>query len=71
MGKYATGDDPIDARGLRVAIVVARFNDHVTARLVAGAISELAEHGIDAPFAALAGQWLRAALGLDDTPAGQ
>lgn len=52
MGKYATGDTPIDARGLRVAIVVARFNDHVTSLLEAGAIKELATHGIvgdDAP----------------------
>lgn len=52
MGKYATGDTPIDASGLRVAIVVARFNDHVTALLEAGAIGELATHGIvgdDAP----------------------
>jgi 3-hydroxyisobutyrate dehydrogenase len=31
--------------------------------------TELADaHGIDAPFAALAEQWLRAALGLDDVP---
>lgn len=47
MGKYATGDTPIDARGLRVAIVVARFNDHVTSLLEAGAIAELATHGIE------------------------
>jgi 3-hydroxyisobutyrate dehydrogenase len=32
------------------------------------AVELAAEHGVDAPFAALAEQWLRAALGLDDAP---
>jgi 6,7-dimethyl-8-ribityllumazine synthase len=52
MGTYTNRDDDIDARGLRVATVVARFNEHVTSLLEAGAIAELAEHGItgdDAP----------------------
>ena len=51
MGTYEHGDVG-DARGLRVAIVVARFNQHVTSLLEDGAITTLGEHGIvgdDAP----------------------
>ncbi len=35
----------LDARGKRVALVVSRFNDLVTSRLVAGAIDALTRHG--------------------------
>jgi 6,7-dimethyl-8-ribityllumazine synthase len=35
----------LDARGLRMAIVVARFNDFVTDRLLAGARAALAQAG--------------------------
>ena len=35
----------LDARGLRVALVVSRFNELVTERLLAGAIDCLARHG--------------------------
>ena len=35
----------LDARGLRVALVVSRFNDLVTERLLAGAVDCLARHG--------------------------
>lgn len=52
MGEYSAGEQTFDARGLRVATVVARFNDHVTGLLLAGAQATLAEHGIpeaDAP----------------------
>jgi 6,7-dimethyl-8-ribityllumazine synthase len=51
MGTYELGDS-IDARGLRVATVVARFNQHVTELLEAGAVATLTEQGIvgdDAP----------------------
>jgi len=51
MGTYEEGD-AVDARGLRVATVVARFNQHVTSLLEAGAVDTLAEHDIvgdDAP----------------------
>src|SRR5262245_2678485 len=51
MGTYEEGD-AIDARGLRVATVVARFNQHVTSLLEDGAVATLTEHGIvgdDAP----------------------
>jgi len=52
MGEYSAGDRTIDARGLRVAVVVARFNDHVTGLLLEGARSMLRDHGLaeaDAP----------------------
>ncbi|KMM18000.1 6,7-dimethyl-8-ribityllumazine synthase [Synechococcus sp. GFB01] len=35
------------AAGLRIAIVVARFNDLVTGRLLSGCLDCLARHGID------------------------
>ena len=35
----------LDARGLRIALVVSRFNDLVTERLLAGAVDCLARHG--------------------------
>lgn len=37
----------LDAKGKRVAIVVSRFNDHVTRRLVEGAVDCLVRHGAD------------------------
>ena len=52
MGEYSAGEQAYDAHGLRVAIVVARFNDHVTSLLLEGAVATLAEHGVtgdDAP----------------------
>jgi len=52
MGEYSAGDQTLDARGLRVATVVARFNDHVTRLLLEGAQATLRAHGIpeaDAP----------------------
>lgn len=36
----------LDGRGLRVGLVVARFNQEVTARLLDGALSALGEHGV-------------------------
>src|SRR3954468_17729230 len=51
MGTYEDGD-VVDARGLRIATVVARFNQHVTSLLEDGAVETLGEHGIvgdDAP----------------------
>jgi 6,7-dimethyl-8-ribityllumazine synthase len=46
MGTYEHVD-AFDARGLRVATVVARFNQHVTSLLEDGAVATLAEHGIE------------------------
>ena len=36
-----------DVQGLRIAIVVARFNDLVTAKLLSGCLDCLGRHGID------------------------
>ena len=45
MGEYAAHDGPLDATGMRFAIVVARFNRDVTDRLLAGAERVLTAHG--------------------------
>ena len=37
-----------DAAGLRVGVIVARFNDLVTAKLLSGCLDCLSRHGIDA-----------------------
>ena len=37
-----------DAAGLRIAVVVARFNDLVTAKLLSGCLDCLSRHGVDA-----------------------
>ena len=47
MGEYAPPPEPIDASGLRVAIVAGRFNDHVTTPLLDGALATLRDHGLD------------------------
>ena len=36
-----------DATGLRIAVVVARFNDLVTAKLLSGCLDCLSRHGVD------------------------
>ncbi len=38
----------LDARGLKFAIVVSRFNSFITERLLAGALDALARHGCQA-----------------------
>jgi 6,7-dimethyl-8-ribityllumazine synthase len=38
----------LDAKGLKTALVVARFNDAVTARLLEGALDALVRHGATA-----------------------
>lgn len=45
MGEYAP-PAAVDASGLRIATVVARFNEHVTGRLLEGAAAVLARHGL-------------------------
>ena len=37
-----------DAQGLRIGVVVARFNDLVTSKLLSGCLDCLARHGVDA-----------------------
>ncbi|MCD6351169.1 MAG: 6,7-dimethyl-8-ribityllumazine synthase [Armatimonadetes bacterium] len=43
----------LDAKGLKFAIVVSRFNDFVTARLLEGALDALRRHGADEDSIAL------------------
>ena len=40
-----TIEGTLDASGLRVGIVAARFNDFIVERLLAGAIDTLVKHG--------------------------
>ena len=40
-------DEKLDADGLRVAIVVSRYNDKITTGLLAGATDALKKHGVD------------------------
>jgi len=47
VGEYAPPAGPLDASDMRVAIVAGRFNDQVTAPLLAGAQATLADHGLD------------------------
>ncbi|MGH3441538.1 MAG: 6,7-dimethyl-8-ribityllumazine synthase [Nitriliruptorales bacterium] len=42
-GGFRAGD--VDATGLRIAIVAARFNEEIVCRLVQGAVDALVEHG--------------------------
>ena len=37
-----------DAQGLRIGVVVARFNDLVTSKLLSGCLDCLSRHGVDA-----------------------
>lgn len=37
----------LDGAGLRIAIVVSRFNEFVTSRLLTGALDALERHGVD------------------------
>ncbi len=47
MGEYAPPADPVDASDMRLAIIAGRFNDHVTAPLLDGALTTLEAHGLD------------------------
>jgi 6,7-dimethyl-8-ribityllumazine synthase len=47
VGEYKAGDAPLDGRGLRVAVVAARFNDHITKPLLDGALGALRDVGVD------------------------
>jgi len=46
-GRKTSPDAPLDASGLRFAIVVAEFNAEITEHLLDGARKCFAEHGID------------------------
>ena len=45
MAKFIEGD--LDASGLKIGIVVSRFNVFITEHLLSGAIDELVKHGAD------------------------
>jgi 6,7-dimethyl-8-ribityllumazine synthase len=45
MGKYKVLEGDLQARGLRVGIVVGRFNSFIGERLLEGAIDTLVRHG--------------------------
>jgi len=47
VGEYAGSGEALDGRGVRVAVVAGRFNDHVTKPLLEGAMAWLEECGID------------------------
>ena len=40
-------EGPLDAKGLKVALIASRFNEFVTAKLVEGALDGLIRHGAD------------------------
>jgi 6,7-dimethyl-8-ribityllumazine synthase len=46
MGDYTAPIDEIDGKGMRVAIVVARFNQHITGELLVGARRALLNAGV-------------------------
>jgi 6,7-dimethyl-8-ribityllumazine synthase len=48
LGEYSAADGPLDASGMRLAVVAGRFNDHVTRPLVDGALKALDELGLSA-----------------------
>lgn len=52
----------LDGRGMRIALVCARFNDLITERLLAGATGTLTRHGVDE--ASLAVVWTPGAFEL-------
>jgi 6,7-dimethyl-8-ribityllumazine synthase len=45
MAKFIEGN--LDASGLRVGIVVSRYNDFITEHLLRGAMNELVNHGVN------------------------
>ena len=47
MGEYESYEGPLDASGMRMAVVAGRFNAHVTRPLLDGALATLSEHGLD------------------------
>ena len=47
MGEYRTIQGELDAKGLKVAVIAARFNDFITDRLINGAVDCLRRHGAE------------------------
>jgi 6,7-dimethyl-8-ribityllumazine synthase len=47
MGSYREFEGALDASDMRIAVVAARFNDHVTKPLLEGALDTLRDLGLD------------------------
>ena len=47
MGNITAINGQLDARGLKIAIATARFNDFIVERLLAGALDYLDRHGLE------------------------
>jgi len=47
VGEYQEPSEPLDASGMRLAIVAGRFNAHVTRPLLDGALHEFGDLGLD------------------------
>lgn len=47
MAKQAGRRDGVDGSGMCIAVVAARFNEHVTQRLLEGALHALREYGVE------------------------
>jgi len=47
VGEYEPPPEPVDASGMRIAVVAGRFNGQVTQPLLDGALGTLADHGLD------------------------
>jgi 6,7-dimethyl-8-ribityllumazine synthase len=47
MGTYEEDEGKLDASGMRLAIVAARFNGDVTKLMLEGALDELADRGVE------------------------
>ena len=47
MGNITAINGQLDARGLKIAIAAARFNDFIVERLLAGALDYLDRHGLE------------------------
>lgn len=46
MGEYSAATGSVDGKGMRIAIVVSRFNEHITGELLAGAQRALLDAGV-------------------------
>jgi 6,7-dimethyl-8-ribityllumazine synthase len=46
VGEYSDSGAALDGRGMRIAVVAGRFNDHVTKPLLEGALVKLEECGV-------------------------
>ena len=46
MGEYSAATGSVDGKGMRIAIVVSRFNQHITGELLAGARRALLDAGV-------------------------